>query len=199
MLVIVLCSGYLKEPYFKKWRGPKCLLPIKDDGTTILDYQMDMYNKFGLEVVLVCGYGTKEIIEHIRKKKYTVKIIMDKTFMEDYSIPRTLKEIEGEINMIPEFLMIHGDLIFKDDLLEYLTTCTGYDICRANRQNMAFRFTNVGFLKMMWELRNGYFEGLNSPLWRELEDKVTFAPSPVIWMYDVDRDEEWNTMKRMFK
>lgn len=196
MKVYILASGRTRPEYWGKIETHKSLLVLgqTSNGTdiTILDLQMRKYRKFQLDPVFILGYKREEIMQHYRERWGSITFLLDKSWDGEYTLLRMLKEVEKPMSLIPEpFLMIHGDLIFDDNLLKYLTKCTS-DVCRANDENMAFKFTPHGFSEMMKVIHEEpHLTGLNSDLWRKLEGKVTFGQSPLIWQYDVDNPVEY--------
>lgn len=198
MRVYLLNSGRTLEGYWGKvWTKPKCLLPIND--ATILDYQIDRFKKLNIDITLVLGYGAKFIEEHCEHIPYPIRYIYDGGWNKEYSIPRTLFDIEDELlNEKDDVIIVHGDLLFNIDLLKQLIDAKN-DICKIQNRNMIFKFSSIALLLVLWILREQpEITTLDEPLWRIVREKgiVMAELNPYIWHVDIDRPEVHNQYRR---
>jgi len=196
MKVFVLVSTGTKPGYFKSDEKPKCLFNI-GGGTTILDYQMGMYDKHGLDVYLVVGYKRIEMFEHCARKHYNVHMVYDDGWEQEYDFGKFL--IRNYDEMKNGCLIVFGDLLFKEDVMEYLMSATA-DVCRVTNDN-AFRFSPDGIKAWKYLIENHHeYNWFSRPTFRKLTELgVSVETSPPLWQYDVDNRMELNTARSMMR
>jgi len=194
MKVFILVSTGTKPGYFKLNEKPKCLLDI-GNGTTILDYQMSLYNKYGFDVCLVVGYKNSDILNHCVNKQYNVTAIYDEGWNHEYDFGEFL--ISNYDKMKGGCLIIFGDLLFKEDVLEYLMSAP-FDVCRVTNDN-AFKFSSAGIDAWKYLIENyEEYNWFSTRTFRRLSELgISVEMSPPLWQYDVDRREELNTARAM--
>ncbi len=197
MKVFVLVSTNTKSNYFKLDEKPKCLLDI-GNGTTILDYQMGFYQKYGFDVHLIVGYKCNDILEYCIDKNYKVESIYDDGWEDEYNFGEFL--LKNYEQMRGGCLIIFGDLLFKEDVIEYLLSANS-DICRVTNDN-AFKFSSAGMeaWKFLIEKYGEEHSWFSRPTFRKLSEVgVSVETSPPLWQYDVDNREELNTARMMME
>lgn len=193
MRVIILASGITKPEYFKHITTPKCLLPLKD-GKTILDLQMKRLGRIDADITIVVGYRGNEVMEYCDEMRYNVNFAWDTGWTERYSLTRLMVELERIFNT--DFILLFGDTMFDDDMLEWLVNCTA-DLGRTTNDN-AFRFSRLGAETVIQAFKDHpEFDGLNSPLFFVVEDRIKVETSPPFWKFDVDRIEELRMARDM--
>jgi len=193
MRVIILASGITKPEYFLHIVIPKCLLPLKDEKT-ILDLQMKRLAKIDADVTIVVGYKGDEVIVYCDKMHYNVNFVWDTGWADRYSLTRLMVDLEHIFNT--DFILLFGDTMFDDDMLEWLVNCTA-DLGRTTNDNV-FRFSKLGAETIIQAFKDHpEFDGLNSPLFFAVEDKIRIETSSPFWKFDVDRIEELRTARDM--
>jgi hypothetical protein len=195
MRAYLLDSGRTLKAYWGEMTLPKCLIPIKGDNT-ILDYQVDRFSKLGIKMTIVLGYEKNAIITHCRERGYNVGFLEDKGWMEAYSIPRTLLDIEGALCGETDYtILVHGDLLFNIDMLKALVECDG-QACMIQGKHMIFKLSSAALKHMLNILKyHPELDGLNTPLWRLVEEKYHVAEiNPFFWYEDIDRHHDLNRL-----
>jgi len=196
MKVFVLVSTKTKPGYFKFGEKPKWLFDI-GKGVTILDYQMGLYNKYGLDVWLVVGYKRIETLEHCARKHYEVQLVYDDEWEKEYNFGEFL--LRNYDDMKGGCLIVFGDLLFKEEVLDYLMSADA-DVCRVTNDN-AFRFSSAGIDAWKYLIENyDEYNWFSSQTFRKLEELgVSVEISPPLWQYDVDNRMELNTARSMMR
>ena len=195
MKVIILAAGITKKEYFKIYDAPKCIIPLKDDRTS-LDLQMERLSKYNFPVTIIVGYKGNEVIDFCKRRGYDVEFAWDNNYDKEYSVTRILKEMkhlfEGNI------IILYADTLFREDLLEKLLSCNA-DICKSSN---TFKMTTKGMAAIIDILEHKDFEGLNSPLFFGVQEEypdITVNKTITAWQFDIDRIEELVTARAMAK
>jgi len=97
---------------------PKCLLKI--GGVALLDRYLARLGASGIETILVTGYGPEPVRSHVDRLELAAacQIVVNDAFTlgSIVSLARGLDAIDGDL------LLLDGDVLFHDDLLERLIT-----------------------------------------------------------------------------
>ncbi len=100
-------------------QDPKCMLKVA--GETLIKRQLLLIERVHCHPVIVVGYRYKSIIKHIGHKEMVMNPIWKRT--------NTLVSLLFAISGAPDdCLVINGDVIFRDDLLEKLLSAN-YSAC----------------------------------------------------------------------
>jgi len=116
---IILAAGESKRLRPHTNTKPKCLLEI--GGKTILDHQIESLIHSGIkEVVIVTGYQSQLIIDHLSKKNYPIRI----TYVHNDEFASTMPILGGLIKVIDHLnepvLFLHCDVLFGHDAITHL-------------------------------------------------------------------------------
>ena len=113
MKILILAAGKGSRLKELTRDNPKCL--VKLNGKSIIQYQLDIFNNFKVEdIVLVAGYKSEKL------KFLSKKIILNKKFDITnmlYSLFCAIDEIKGEV------LITYGDSIFDNSIIEKMVHC----------------------------------------------------------------------------
>lgn len=96
---------------------PKCLVKI-NEVDTILDRQIRILNKYGIENICITTGYKKDILEkHIDKKGYNVDLVFNELFETTnyiYSLYKVREIIKDDV------ILLHGDMVFKENIIEQI-------------------------------------------------------------------------------
>ena len=123
---IILAAGCGTRMNLTTQKIPKCLLEI--GKTTILDRQIDILLKNGIEdILIVTGYKSDLIKKHLFKKN--VKIIYNKNYKK-YDNLFSIWCVRDLIKT--NFICIYGDLIFDEKLISSFLQRSSrlFNLCR---------------------------------------------------------------------
>lgn len=133
MKVIILNAGIGKRLGTLTKDKPKCLVQITRDKT-ILDTQLDTLIKCSLrEIIMLTGPFENQIKQHIHgnypklKVKYIQNPVYDKTNYI-YSMYLLKDNIDDDV------LLMHGDLIFSEEILKDLISSNHRDCIIVNKE-----------------------------------------------------------------
>lgn len=118
MKVIILAAGMGSRlgKYTKDF--PKCLLKV--GGVTLLERQIEMFRKFGInDIVVVKGYAAHKI--NVRGIRYYVNEDYANTNMV-FSLFCAESEIEGNV------IISYADILYENRVLHTLLRASSYDI-----------------------------------------------------------------------
>ena len=94
---------------------PKCLVKI-NEVDTILDRQIRILNKYGIDNVLITTGYKKDILEnHIYIKGYNVNLVFNELFETTnyiYSLYKVREFIKDDV------ILLHGDMVFHESILK---------------------------------------------------------------------------------
>lgn len=94
---------------------PKCLVKI-NEVDTILDRQIRILNKYGIDNILITTGYKKDILEnHIDKKGYNVNLVFNELFETTnyiYSLYKVREFIEDDV------ILLHGDMVFDESIIK---------------------------------------------------------------------------------
>ena len=123
MKVIILAAGMSSRLYPLSLEKPKCLLLVQ--GKTIIDRQIEVLDKAGIQdILIVVGYK-KEVIQ---------KLVGDRVRYRDYgnfhitNNLNTLWSVRDEFNT--DCILLFSDILFENDILNNLIQSKD-DICMA--------------------------------------------------------------------
>jgi len=176
----------------------KSLVPIREDGTTILDSQIEILLQNNIaNINLVVGYRMDEIFQHCRKKGYTVTYLLDPDWENGvYSSGRTLWEIRDVLKTasIP-IITLYGDVVFNQKTLDTIMKCKADVCCIGNSQNI-IKWNRKGIDELLQiledkEMRNNH-DGLSYPVWGKLRwnDNITWATNDG-YLVNVNNPDFW--------
>lgn len=131
-----LWAKYMKAIILSAGRGsrllpltetkPKCLLPVA--GTSVLGFQLDTLERAGIEeVTVVTGFMTQRVEDEVESRtgKMPVKIL----FNPFYQVADNLASCwMVRAAMDADFLLINGDTLFEDALLEAVLASPKNDV-----------------------------------------------------------------------
>ena len=196
MKIIIPVSGRTKSELFGGDETPKCLMKINGDKT-ILDYQYEILSKYGIRIIMVTGYKCDDIIRYVRDKNYDIDIIIDVNWEAEYSLPRMIREIPTTFR--DDFIMIFGDTLFKDDLMEKLIN-NDYDVYKCAN---ARKFSYKGAIALVEAVNLNYqIKALDAPIFFKIQElnpdlKIMFNENQPVWQFDVDNRNELNQARGM--
>lgn len=140
------CCGF--PPQYK----PKCLLKV--NGEPILDTNVKLLSKRGIQSIVVVGYQKENVISHAQKHSLPVTFIensQSKTAGATKSLLRGLTRVDDDETVFA----ILGDVLLSDGILNRLIACEG-DIAFSRNQAdpremyvAKFRKSNLGSLDKM--------------------------------------------------
>ena len=164
---------------------PKCLVKI-NEVDTILDRQIRILNKYGIDNVLITTGYKKDILEnHIDKKGYNVNLVFNELFETTnyiYSLYKVREFIEDDV------ILLHGDMVFKENIIEQLL----------NRNENVIVAREEGKLSekdFKCKIVNGYVHEISTKLFDEdcrncfpvyKFNKISFQ----VWMNEIERAVE---------
>ncbi|MBU5314789.1 phosphocholine cytidylyltransferase family protein [Clostridium bornimense] len=94
---------------------PKCLVKI-NEVDTILDRQIQILNKYGIDNILITTGYKKDILEdYIDKKDYNVDLVFNELFETTnyiYSLYKVREFIKDDV------ILLHGDMVFHESILK---------------------------------------------------------------------------------
>lgn len=107
--VVILCGGEGKR--LKHRTDIKCLLPIKKDGTTILDHIVDTLKNTDYESMYLLAGPHKETIEkHIKMKKYrNVHVVEDSSTGTTEALREAIRYMQVVGEGAYDLLLVNGD------------------------------------------------------------------------------------------
>jgi len=101
---------------------PKSLLPLGLDGKTLLDYNLDLLQKFGLKkIIIVTGFNTSKIEDHVSKFN-NIEIIYN-PFWDFCNVLGSLYMALHAIN--DDFLFLHADTLADKEIWDMLIDSEG--------------------------------------------------------------------------
>ena len=104
MIGLILAAG--SGTRMKVMDTPKCLMNL--GSIPIIEYQLQCFKEFGInDIVVVVGYNSKMIKEHVGKRAKFVDNLNYKTTNNLYSI----WEARDSIN--DDFVCVYSDLLFQ--------------------------------------------------------------------------------------
>jgi len=188
-------SGRTKSELFNGDTTPKPLMKINGDKT-ILDCQYELLYKYNIPIHFVLGYMADKIALYLVEKDYDVSIVMDRTWDEEYSLPRMIRGYPEYYR--DEHIMIFGDTLFRDDLMEKLIIDDSDVYKCAN----ARKFSSKGAIALVEAVNLNYqIKALDAPIFFKMQElhpdlKITFENRPV-WQFDVDNSDELRQARAM--
>lgn len=94
---------------------PKCLVKF-NEVDTILDRQIQILNKYGIDNVLITTGYKKDILEdYIDKKDYNVDLVFNELFETTnyiYSLYKVREFIKDDV------ILLHGDMVFDESIIK---------------------------------------------------------------------------------
>jgi bifunctional N-acetylglucosamine-1-phosphate-uridyltransferase/glucosamine-1-phosphate-acetyltransferase GlmU-like protein len=188
MNAYILASGKTNPLLFKGFDLPKSLIEI--NGNTILDYQIDRFNKAEIDISIIIGYKSHSIIDHCVKKGYRyVKFIFDDMWETEQGIVKTIMGVRENLYSREPIIITYGDLLFNSDLIEALVSSWG-DICKVTKGAQIVKFTPAGFQKFIDHYNT--FPDFGRGFMGMPFDVVTI---PYIWHTDVDNQRQLNSLR----
>ena len=133
MKAILLNAGMGKRLGYLTKNNPKCLIKINDKDT-ILDYQLKNLIKSNLkEIIMPTGYFEEKIKNHVKINYPTLNIqyINNPIYYKTnyiYSIYLLKNVIDDDV------ILLHGDLIFSNILLEEIINSKDINIVLVNKE-----------------------------------------------------------------
>lgn len=116
MVAVVLNSGKGSRLGSFTQSIPKCMVEILN-GQTILEYQLKLLMRAGIQkVIITTGYLCEKLESHVKKLGLDLDII----FIENpqYESTNYIKSIDFIPSIEEDILLLHGDLIFEEKVLE---------------------------------------------------------------------------------
>ena len=187
MNAYILASGITNPLLFEGFDLPKSLIKIGDD--TILDYQIDRFNKAEMDISIVIGYKSHSIIDHCVEKGYHVRFIFDDTWDENQGIVKTVMGVRENLYSKESVIITYGDLLFNSDLIEALVSSWG-DICKVSKGAQIVKFTPTGFQKFI-DHYNTFPDFGRGFMGMPFNDIVTV---PYAWHTDIDNKRQLNSL-----
>ncbi|MFT6933809.1 MAG: choline kinase [Maribacter sp.] len=97
---------------------PKSLLPLNDSGITLLDYNLDVLNKLGIDkILLVTGFNS-QMMENHTKDNSKIEIIYN-PFWDACNVLGSLYMVLDHIEQ--DFLFLHADTLADLEIWNMLT------------------------------------------------------------------------------
>lgn len=196
MNAYILASGRTKTEYFKSFDNPKCLF-LLDDETTILDFQIGKFRKFGLNPVVIMGYKMIEIVKHLNSYP-DIDTIIDLGWANEYTITRVLQDHRDKFEL--PCIISFSDIVFQDRVLEGLLH-SKYDLTVDKTRSIIK--TNSKAFNMMLHLIDTVpkYKGWENALWRDLRENgiVVEYLNPYFIVQDIDRDEVTTRIRKIYK
>jgi L-glutamine-phosphate cytidylyltransferase len=113
MLAVILAAGKGSRLGEHTTDLPKSLLPLNDEGKTLLDYNMQLLQKLGVgKILIVTGFNSGKIEEHV--KNYTGTRIVYNPFWNHCNVLGSLYMALGHID--EEFLFLHADTLAVEEI-----------------------------------------------------------------------------------
>jgi len=129
-------------PKTVNWDFPKVMIPLSDKYR-ILDYDMRLFNKFGLNVNIVVGYKADFIREYCKKRGYDATFVDDPTYFQSYNVGRTLMNIEHVLLNNTPLITSYGDNIILEHTFRQFLKTEG-DICTVDGKAALMKFNKHG-------------------------------------------------------
>lgn len=198
MDAIILASGVTPKGLFNDYYSniPKSIMPIFEDGSTVLDFQMCLLK--GFNIYIVVGFQSEMIKKYCVDKGYKVNFIEDRGWTGEYSSNRTLTEIAPTLLTFDEFILMFGDVIFEKNVIQYLSESKA-DICNAIEKKQLFKFTRRGFAAVLKHITKEPTLGIGTRMLGELRNEVKIEQTPIVAQQDLDRLEDIRPMRETFK
>lgn len=101
---------------------PKSLLPLNDSGLTLLDYNIDILNKLGIDkILLVTGFNS-QMLENHTENNAIVQII----YNPFWNYCNVLGSLYMALNYVDEdFLFLHADTLADYEIWQTLVNSSG--------------------------------------------------------------------------
>jgi len=130
-------------PKTVNWDFPKVMIPLSDKYR-ILDYDMYLFSKYGLDINIVVGYKADFIKQYCKDRQYKVNFINDPTYNKSYNVGRTLMNISDILlSEEPPIITSYGDNIILDYTFERFLKAEG-DICTVDGKAALMKFNKRG-------------------------------------------------------
>jgi|TARA_Y100000031_G_scaffold132641_1_gene153902 choline kinase len=111
MKAIILAAGVSSRMYPITLKKPKCLLEL-EPGKTIIEHQIDMLKRCGVDdIIVIVGY-LKDEIKDLLKDKVRYKEFKD---FSKYNNLHTLYSIKEELD--DDIVVMYSDVVFGESLL----------------------------------------------------------------------------------
>ncbi|WP_242092378.1 NTP transferase domain-containing protein [Aestuariivivens sediminicola] len=124
---------------------PKSLLPLDDDGYTLLDYNIDILSQLNLKnIIVVTGFNSHKIEDHLSKCN-NIEIIYN-PFWNHCNVLGSL--YMGLKSLNDDFLFLHADTLAERSIWEELVGAEGDMV-------LPFERKLCGEEEMKMELKNG--------------------------------------------
>lgn len=132
------------------WDFPKVMIPLSDKYR-VLDYDMYLFNKFGLDINIVVGYKADFIKQYCKDRGYKVNFVNDDTYFKSYNAGRTFMSIKNTLLDSAPLITSYGDNIVLDYTFKEFLGQEG-DICTIDGKVALMKFNKHGieeFYKMI--------------------------------------------------
>ena len=119
MKAVILAAGQGTRIRSIHGERPKCL--IEEDGSTILDYQLDALALCGIhQVAIVVGYEKQQIVEHVRRRSWLKRQHVEFIVNPAYAITNNIYSLWLALEWVKDcdFIVLNADVVLDGEILE---------------------------------------------------------------------------------
>lgn len=144
MQAIIMAAGKGSRLYPLTEDKPKCFIEINEKK--LIDYQIELLNKKGIEeIIVVTGYKWDKIENHLKKYKNVTTV-----YNPFYDVSNVIVSFWVGMNYLKkDFIYMHADTIFDEIILDNLLAekndiVLPIDIKKCGEEEMKVRLSNEG-------------------------------------------------------